>query len=174
MKFKDKFYIPCRGCAQGTCHACTFTDLWVGDVTKKHMETNHIDSILFSIYRDDSWDILRRGIIDEQEYKTHMDSLHRNLRWDITVAKEGPYLDLWLMIKDGKIEWKTYTKTPPLYLHRKSCHDPSVFKGITKGVGVRLRMTNSTEEGFSENVELYSRSLAMSGFKHKKSEGRPQ
>ena len=29
-------------------------------------------------------------------------------------------------------------------------------------------MTNSTEEGFSENVELYSRSLAMSGFKYKK------
>ena len=97
-----------------------------------------------------------------------MDSLHRNVRWDVNVAREGAYLDLWLMIKNGRIEWKTYTKTPPLYLHRRSCHDPSVFKGITKGVGIRLRMTNSTAEGFTENVELYSRSLAMSGFKYKK------
>ena len=137
-------------------------------MTKKHIETTQIDSILFSIYRDDSLDILRRGLIDEQEYRNHMDSLHRNLRWDVNCTKEGPYLDLWLMLRDGKIEWKTYTKTPPLYLHRRSCHDPTVTKGIPKGVGIRLRMTNSTEEGFDENVELYSRALAVSGYKYKK------
>ena len=70
------------------------------------------------------------------------------------------------MLKDGVIEWKTYTKTPPLYLHRTSCHDPSVFKGIAKGVGTRLRMTNSTQEGFKENVELYSKAMASSGYKY--------
>ena len=45
-----------------------------------------------------------------------------------------------------------------------SCHDPKNFKGIPKGVGYRLRITNSTNETFKENVELYSRSMAISGY----------
>ena len=50
IQFKGKFYKPCKGCEQGTCPACTFTDMWVGDIFKKHIETNQMDSVLFSIY----------------------------------------------------------------------------------------------------------------------------
>ena len=82
----------------------------------------------------------------------------------MTCEKEGGFLDLFLMIKNGRVEWKTYTKTPPLYLSKFSCHDPTVFKGIPKGVGYRLRITNSMKETFKENVELYSRSMAISGY----------
>ena len=67
-------------------------------------------------------------------------------------------------IKDGNIELRTFTKTPPLYLHRKSCHDPKIFKSIPTGVGHRLRLTNSKNETFRENVELYARSMAHSGY----------
>ena len=141
--------------------------MWVGDIIKKHIETNTIDSVLFKIYRDDGLDILCKGTQDEQAFKEHMNALHGNIEWDINVASEGGYLDLWLMIKDGEIQWKTYTKTPPLFLHRSSCHDPLVFKGIPKGVGHRLRLTNSTKESFKESVEEYSRSMATSGYKYK-------
>ena len=68
------------------------------------------------------------------------------------------------MIKDRRIEWRTFTKTPPLYLNKISCHDPSVFKSISTGVGYRLRLTNSSNETFKENVELYSRAMATSGY----------
>ena len=163
IQFKGKFYQPCKVCAQGRCPACTFTDMWVGDIVKKHIETNQIDSVLFSIYRDDGWNVLNRSELDEENYKNHMNSLHENIQWDINVASEGGYLDLWIMIKDGEIQWKTYTKTPPLFLQRSSCHDPMVFKGITNG----LRLTNSTKEGFEETVEEYSRALATSGYKYK-------
>ena len=142
IKFKDRYYKPCRGCAQGTCPACTFTDMWVGDIVKKHIETNRIDSVLFTIYRDDGKDILLNGEQDANALKEHMDNLHENLEWDVNVTSEGGYLDLWLMLKDGEIQWKTYTKTPPLFLQRSSCHDPLIFKGIYKGVGHRLRLTN--------------------------------
>ena len=77
---------------------------------------------------------------------------------------EGGYLDLFLMIKDGKVEWRTFTKTPPLYLNKISCHDPKVFKSISTGVGYRLRLTNSTNKTFRDNVELYSRAMATSGY----------
>ena len=81
-----------------------------------------------------------------------------NLKWDLTCATEGGYLDLFLMIKDCKVEWKTFTKTPPLYLNRISCHDPKVFQGISTGVGYRLRLTNSTNETFRENVAIIKQS----------------
>ena len=128
---------------------------------KKHIRTSNIDSVFFSIYRDDGLDILKNGKVDEPALGQELDSLHPNVKWDVTCEKEGGYLDLFLMIKNGRIEWKTYTKTPPLYLSRMSCHDPQIFKGIPKGVGYRLRLTNSNNETFKEDVELYSRSLGM-------------
>ena len=168
VAFKNKFYIPCKGCAQGTCHACTFTDLWVGKITDKHISTSNIDSILYSIFRDDGLDILARGMEDQARYQQHLDGLHPNLKWDLTCAREGGYLDLFLMIKDGRIEYQTFTKTPPLYLHKISCHDPSVFKSIPRGLGHRLRLTNSTNQTFRENVELYSKAMAVSGYNYQK------
>ena len=77
-------------------------------------------------------------------------------------------MDLFLMIKDGRVEWKTFTKTPPLYLNRISCHDPKVFQSIPKGVGYRIRLTNSNNETFREYVELYSRAMATSGYSYQK------
>ncbi len=72
------------------------------------------------------------------------------------------------MIKNGKIEWKTYSKTPPVYLHKHSCHDPKVFNGIYKGVALRVRETNSTDEAFDATVEQFSRAFANSGHSYHK------
>ena len=72
-----------------------------------------------------------------------------------------------MQIVDGRIVWKTFTKTPPLYLVKISCHKLKVFQSILKGIGHRLRITNSTDETFKENVELYSRAMAVSGYDYK-------
>ena len=131
------------------------------------LETSNINSILYSIYRDDGHDILTGGIADQEAYQKHLDGLHPNLKWDLTCAREGGYLDLFLLInQEGYIKWRKITKTPPLYLSRISCHDPSVFKGIPKGVSHMLRMTNSTDKTFIENVELYARAMALSGYNY--------
>ena len=60
-----------------------------------------MDSVLFSIYRDDAWDILNRGKTDQPAFQQELDSLHPNLEWDLIVEKEGGYLDLFLQIVDG-------------------------------------------------------------------------
>ena len=49
-------------------------------------------------------------------------------------------------------------------MSRISCHDPQVFKSISRGIGYRLRITNSENETFKENVEFCSRALATSGY----------
>ena len=112
----------------GPAHGCDLTDTWIGPIAKKHVDTCPVDHIDFSIYRDDSWDILRNGEADLQQYENHLDSLHPNLKWTTKYGKEGELLDLYLMIIDGRIETKVFTKSEPIYLHPSSCHDPSVFK----------------------------------------------
>ena len=92
-----------------------------------------------------------------------MASLHENLTWTITCGKEGGYLDLWLMLEDGYIEWKNYLKCPPIYVGPDSCHDPSVIGAIVKGVGLRLRINSSKDEYFEESVEQAARAFKMSG-----------
>ena len=80
------------------------------------------------------------------------------------VGKEGGYLDLWLMLENGKIEWKNFVKTPPVYVGPDSCHDPAVRGSIVKGVGQRLRINSSKTEYFENSVEEAAKALKISGF----------
>ena len=101
VRFGDRFFVPCRGCAQGACHSCDFTDIWIGDITEKHITTCPVDTEHFSVYRDDTLDLLHSE--DNLEvYKQHLATLHPNLEFVTRSGKEGEYLDLWLMVKDKK------------------------------------------------------------------------
>ena len=56
VQFKDKFYLPNRGVAMGNCVSCDFSDIWMGDVTEKHLNTITIQTLHFILYRDDALD----------------------------------------------------------------------------------------------------------------------
>jgi hypothetical protein len=166
IEFNGKYYLPCRGCATGPAHACELTDVWIGSITEKHLQTCPVETVHFSIYRDDGLDILPGGENDLPALVQHFDSLHPNLDWEFKHGKEGAYLDLLVMLKDGKIETKIFTKSEPVYVGPTSCHDPKVFKSIFKGVGLRIRLNCSNDEDFDNAVESYSKSLAISGYKY--------
>ena len=78
----------------GACHVCDLSDIW-------------IDTLFFTIYRDDGLDILMNGEEEIRIMKEHMNNLHPNLSWTMEFGKEGGYLDLWLMVENDKIEWKS-------------------------------------------------------------------
>ena len=119
----------------GACPASDFSDIWMGEITQKHLDDCPVDTLHFTLYRDDGLDILLNGEEEEiRRLKEHMDSLHPNLSWTMEYGKEGGYLDLWLMLENGRIEWKNYVKTPPVYVGPDSCHDPAVRGSIVKGV----------------------------------------
>ena len=168
VEFKEKLYRPIRGVAMGTCHACDFSDIWVGDLVQKHVDTCPVETLKFSIFRDDGFDLLLYRVRDIEEYKEHLNYLHPNINFDVRYGKEGEHLDLWLMLKE-KIEWKVFMKCPPVYVGPTSCHDPSVRKGVVNGVGHRLRINSSTNEYFDEAVEICSKSFAIAGYNHQHS-----
>ena len=170
VQFKNKFYIPNRGVAMGACHACDFSDIWMGEITQKHLDDCPVNTLHFTLYRDDVFDILLNG--DEQEIrllKDHMNNLHPNLTWTMEYGKEGGFLDLWLMLQDGKIEWRNYVKTPSVYVGPDSCHDPVVRGSIVKGVGQRLRINSSKTEYFENSVEEAAKALKISGYSYQNS-----
>ena len=109
VQFNDKFYLPKQGVPMGTCMACDLTDIWLGDITQKHLDTYPLESLHFSIYRDDGLDFLMNGQQEKRILHDHLNSLHPNLDWTLEVAKEGGYLDLWLMIEGGRILENVYS-----------------------------------------------------------------
>ena len=129
VQFRDRFYLPCRGCAMGPAHGCDLTDIWVGPIAEKQSKNCPV-GVDFSIYRDDGLDVLKNGDADLPAFVDHLESLHPNLSWETVCGKEGPYLDLWLKLENGRIESRVYSKSDPIYLHPSSCHDTAVFKGI--------------------------------------------
>ena len=76
--------------------------------------------------------------------------------------KKGAYLNLWVMLKNGKIETRIFSKSEPIYLNPDSCHDSSVFKSIFTGVGLSLRLNCSKDKDFDKAVKKYSSAFAAS------------
>ena len=150
----------------GACHACDFTDIWMGSVTEHHINTCPIDTLKFMLYRDDAADMINE--VEKRIFEDHLNSLHPNLTWSVVTGPEGGYLDLWLMIEDGKIEWKNFSKAPPIYVGPDSCHDPAVIGAIVKGVGLRLRINSSKDEYFESSVEEAAKAFKISGYSYTK------
>ena len=169
VKFKDNFYLPNRGVAMGSCHdACDFSDVWMGDITEHHINTCTIDTLNFHLYRDDGIDVVLNGDEDKRRLEDHLNNLHPNLTWTVEIAKEGGYLDLWLMIEEGRIEWKNFRKAPPIYVGPDSSHDPAQISAIMPGVGHRMRINSSKDEYFIEAVEDAAKGFAISGYNYQK------
>ena len=61
-------------------------------------------------------DILRWGEKDLPEHVQHFNSPHPNLVWEFKYEKEGAYLDLLVMLKDGKMETKICIQSERLYV----------------------------------------------------------
>ena len=153
----------------GSCHdACDFSDVWMGDITEHHINTCTIDTLKFHLYRDDGIDVVLNGDEDKRRLEDHLNNLHPNLTWTVDIAKEGGYLDLWLMIEEGRIEWKNFRKAPPIYVGPDSSHDPAQISAIMPGVGHRMRINSSKDEYFIEAVEDAAKGFAISGYNYQK------
>ena len=78
----------------GACHACDFSNIWMGDITQQHVDTCPMDALHFMIYRDDAFDILMKGEQGLQDLKDHVNNIHLNLTWTVQCGKEGGYPDI--------------------------------------------------------------------------------
>ena len=105
------------------------------------------------MYRDDTLDTLKTGLIDKQAYQDHMDSPHNNI-------KEGGYLNLWFMLQDAVIEWKHKLRPRPCI-----CAEKAAMTTLLR-VSQRVSETGPTipRRGF----QLYRKTIASSGYNYLK------
>ena len=59
-----------------------------------------------------------------------------------------------------------FSKNCHSYLPPSSCHPKSVFKGIARSIGTRLRMLVSNDEQLKERIQEYARYLTLSGWQY--------
>ena len=60
--------------------ACDLSDIWLGDVTQQHLDTYALDTLHFSLYRDDGLDYLMNGQQEKRILKDQLNHLHPNLK----------------------------------------------------------------------------------------------
>ena len=164
--YNEQFFLPRLGIAMGPSHACDLTDIWINNILRDANTDIKVPHMGFTIYRDDGYDILINGYQDLEEYKSYLENVHRNIKWDIRTGKEAEYLDMFLYMENGRIESRVFKKSDPIYLSPKSCHDPSVFKGIFKSTGHRLRLICSKDHEFQNTALEYAKHLAISGYNY--------
>ena len=119
----------------GPCHSCDYVDIFMGELDDKlvrRMEEEDIQHTAFRIFRDDSWDILLNADEDLPKFEELLDSLHPSIKWTLNVGDVEnfhalEFLDLTIMIIDGKLETDLFAKDVPIFLPKNSCHPPMYF-----------------------------------------------
>ena len=99
-----------------------------------------------------------------------MNSINEDLQFTMEIGKEClSFSDLRISIVNNKLETTVYSKptNSHLYLHAKSCHQPSTVNGIQKGVALRLRRICSSDGDFHQNATEYTSYLTARGHSHK-------
>ena len=78
-----------------------------------------------------NWDILLNADEDLPRFEEILDSLHPSIKWTLNVSDPEnfhalEFLDLTILIIDGKIETDLFAKDVPIFLPKNSCH-PHTF-----------------------------------------------
>ena len=169
------FARPNRGTAMGPSHACDYVDIFMNEIDEKLVNScpvplisslkPDIDSSLnWSRFRDDGFTILPDSD-DFTLFSDFLQTLHPpNIKWTFKCDNEVEYLDVLVSLKDGFLETDVFSKNCHSYLPPYSCHPQSVFRGIIKGMGHRLRMICSTDECLDKRVDEYANYLHISGW----------
>ena len=165
VSFKGRNFVQSSGCGMGPPDSCDFSDIWMsGPITDRIVSLSPIPIHGFGFYRDDGLGIIQ----DESQaslFIDHLNSIHPNLKFETKVEASGEYLDLFLYIKDGRLHSRPFSKptSTHIYLHPSSCHDPSVFNGLYKGVGQRLRLNTSEDHLLEQFLAEYAGYFQRSG-----------
>ena len=174
-----------RGTYTVPCHTCEYVDCFMGNLDEHIVNSTHIpmlSSLLppnlkpensdldFTRYRDDGINFL----LDPSHkdiFHQHLNSANQNIEWTSPNWTEindfglkADYLDLLIKLENGFIQVEDNSHSDHNYIHKSSCHPPSVFKGLRLGVGIQLRRNCSSDESFDKKMEERIKQFACSGW----------
>ena len=186
-EFLERFFCPNSGTATEPPHACDLADIFMGELDKlvvQQLEEKDILTTGWTIYRDDAWIVALDGLSVVPMIEEVLQNLHPNIKWEVNprgptvppvVMADGrvqdmnvlEHLDLSLHFVENHIETDVFAKDIPIYVSKKSCHPPLIFKSIVKSVGLRLRANCSLDTFLSPRIEEYTNYFVASDYDRK-------
>ena len=154
FNFADLFFLQVHGIAMGTKLAPNYANLFMADFENKYVFNYPVQPTLYRRYIDDIFFVWNHDLSELDQFIDHLNAVHPTIKFTKTVSStEITYLDLDIYIKDNSIHTKTHFKPTNTfsYLHGRSNHPHSTFKGVKRGENIRI-LRNTSEEATYEST----------------------
>jgi hypothetical protein len=142
FEFNKQLYIQTSGTAMGTKLAPAFANLYLHTLEMKHLPNAPTQPKLWKRYIDDIFCIIQATDDELKEFLHWLNSIHHSIKFTMDASTKGiPFLDMFLTIKDQKINIQPYTKPTDTkqYIHIDSCHPKHVFKSLPYSQALRIK-----------------------------------
>ena len=170
LKFQGSHYIQMTGTAMGTKMAPTYANLYLGGLETDLQDKALYKPLLWCRFIDDIFFLWTHGRAKLEQFYQQCNLFDPNIKFEQTISdKSIPFLDVLVILKDGKIETDLYSKPTDThqYLNWTSCHPRHTKASIPYSQALRLRRICSKKEYFENRARDLHKILLERGYKNK-------
>jgi hypothetical protein len=164
--FKESKWTQTRGVAMGKIFSGSFANLFLSVWESKCLSTSTIQPILWKRFQDDVFGVWRGSTETLQEFHSHVNRQHSNMKSSLTYGSSVNFLDLTIFNDKGHFVYQLFTKPTDshLLLPPSSHHPPHTFTSILFCQVFRICSRSSTRRFFNESLLTKSKVWQAQGF----------
>ena len=170
LKFQGSHYVQMTGTAMGTKMAPTCANLYMGGLETDLQNKALYKSLLWRRFIDDIFFLWTHGRAKLEQFYQQCNLFDPNIKFEQIVSDKSIFfLDVLVILKDGKIETDLYSKPTDThqYLNWTSCHPRHTKASIPYSQVLRLRRICSKKEYFDNRTRDLHKILLERGYKNK-------
>ena len=156
FEFGNKIKQQISGTAIGTKFAPPYACIFMNDLETKFLEGQHLQPLVWSRYIDDIFLIWTHGEESLKKFLAELNDFNQYIKFTYEYsAKNIPFLDLKVGLKDGKITTDLHVKPTDRhqYLHFSSAHPNHTKRSLVFSQTFRMSRLCSNESDFERNKE---------------------
>ena len=170
FEFNSEVYHQLSGTAIGTKFAPPYACIFMDHLENEMLSKWAVQPWLWWRYIDDIFFIWTKSEKELDEFMTHMNSYHPNIRFTYEKSQDKiNFLDMTVHKTNGRLLTDLYCKPTDghQYLHSKSCHPFHLKKSIVYGLTLRLKRLCSLEGDFQRHLESLKQWFLGRGYSEK-------
>ena len=172
IQFKNKHYVPIKGCNQGPKDARDYTDIAMDEVDDLliNFKLNNLALLEYGRYHDDTFTPWSHGLDNLMIFKQALDDfiadIYLTIRFTMSFDfKRIQFLNLNIYVEDGYLKTALFSNPTDNHedLNVRSWHQDSVFRSIPTTVANRIRRNCTDHSEFTKSRSEYSGYLTNAG-----------
>ena len=168
LVFQGNHFIQQTGTAMGTRMAPTYANLYMGYLENELLDKSPLKPLVWKRYIDDIFFLWTHGVNKLNDFLQQCNSFDPHIKFEQTFSPTTiPFLDVHVIIKEGKIETDLYTKPTDThqYLNWTSYHPRHTKTAIPYSLALRLRRICPNDHYFENRVKDLHNILLERGYK---------